>query len=86
LATPEAARQGHVQPVLAGLSYATFAVAARLGVWTFAVGSYEYVPAPRRLYNAYLAQPKASAQAAIAATRVKAFVANARKHQQKAWR
>jgi hypothetical protein len=81
-----ATRHGHVQPVLTGLSYAAFAAAACLGVWTFTVRLYDYVPAPRRLFDGYLAQPKVSALAAITASRVKAYESNARKHRQKAWR
>lgn len=81
-----ATRHAQVQPVLAGLSYATFAVAACFGVWTFGVRSYEWAPAPRRLFDGYLAQPKADTLAAIAAARVKVFETNTRKYQQKAWR
>jgi len=81
-----ATRHTHVQPVLAGLSYATFALAACFGVWTFGIRWYEYVPAPRRLFDGYLAQSKAHTLAAIAAARVKVYETNTRKYQQKAWR
>jgi hypothetical protein len=78
----------HPQPVLAGLAYAAYVVALGFGVLAYAAGSYRDVPSPRRLFNGYAKRPKAQALAALAAERVKAFEANATRHERKAlfWR
>ena len=76
----------HSQPVLTGLAFAAFAVAAGFGIWAYAVGEYQDVPAPRHLYNSYAGSPKPDALAALAARRVKAFESNAPKHKRKAER
>jgi len=74
----------HSQPVLTWLAFAAFAVAAGLGIAAYAVGTYQDVPDPRRLFNVYAPRPKSAALAALAARRVVAFEANAPKHQRKA--
>ena len=78
----------HPQPVLAGLAYAAYLVALGLCVFAYAVGPYQDVPDPRRLFNSYAVRPKPATLAALAASRVKAFEANAGRHQRKArlWR
>ncbi len=76
----------HTQPVLAGLAYACFALAAGFGLWAYAIRLYQDVPDPRQLFTEYLVSPKALALAAIAATRVQAFESNARLHASKAQR
>jgi hypothetical protein len=78
----------HPQPVLAGLAYAAYAVTFGLSVFVYAVGTYCDVPDPRRLLNRYATRPKAQVLGALAAERVKAFEANARRHKRKAqlWR
>jgi hypothetical protein len=67
----------HPEPILAGLAYAAYAVAAALGVSAYAVRSYGDVPDPRGLFNGYVVLPRSRALAALAAVRVKAFEGNA---------
>ena len=78
----------HPQLILAALAYAAYVAALSLSVFAYSVGSYRDVPDPRRLLNGYTVQPKAVVLAALAAERVKAFEANARRHAQRAllWR
>jgi hypothetical protein len=76
------------QPVLTWLALGAFAVAAGFGIGAYAIGTYEDVPNPRRLFNEYARKPKPDALAALAARRVGAFESNAPKHRRKAtlWR
>jgi hypothetical protein len=76
----------HFQPVLGGLAFAAFAVAAGVGIWAYAVGTYEDPPDPRSLFSKYARRPKSDAVRALAAMRVKAFESNVPKHQRKALR
>jgi hypothetical protein len=76
----------HVQPVLAGIAYAAYASAAGFGIWAYAVGAYHDVPRPRQLLNEYAAKTKSDTLAALAATRVRAFEANAARQDRKAAR
>lgn len=76
----------HAQPVLAGLAYACYGLAAAFGLWAYAIRLYRDVPDPRQLFTEYLVSPKAQVLAAIAATRVQAFESNARLHVSKAQR
>ena len=73
----------HVQPVLAGLAYGTFAVAAVLSVAASAVGSHTDVPESRPLFNKYATRTRAETLAALGATRVRTFEENARRHARK---
>ena len=41
----------HAQPVLTWSAFAAFAVAAGFGIGAYAVGTYQDVPDPRRLFN-----------------------------------
>jgi hypothetical protein len=72
------------QPVLTWLALAAFAVAAGLGIGTYAVGTYHDAPDPRQFFNQYACQPKSAALAALAARRAKAFESNAPKQRRKA--
>lgn len=72
------------QPVLAGLAYAAYVVTFGLNVFAFAVGPARDVPDPRGLLNRYSKRTKSEALGALAAERVKAFEANARRHKRKA--
>ena len=74
----------HSQPVLTWLAFAAYAIAAGLGIGAYAVGTYQDVPDPRRLFNQYALQPKSAALAALAARRVKAFESNEPKQRRKA--
>jgi hypothetical protein len=74
----------HPQPVLASLAYAAYAVTFGLNVFAYAVGPAREVPNPRRLLNGYATRTKPQVLIALAAERVKAFDANARRHQRKA--
>jgi hypothetical protein len=78
----------HPQPVLAGLAYAAYVVTFGLSVFAYAVGTYRDVPDPRRLLNHYAKRTKPEVLGVLAAERVKAFDANARRHKRKAqlWR
>jgi hypothetical protein len=76
----------HVQPVLAALAYAAYAVAAGFGIWAYAVGLYYDVPQPKNLYNSFHERPKADVLAVLAATRAQAFEINAPKRGRKARR
>ena len=74
----------HAQPVLAAFTYAAYAAAAGLGIWSYAIRSYEDVPTPRSLFNAYWDRARTDVLAALAAARVPAFETNAVKHGRKA--
>lgn len=74
----------HPQPVLAGCAYCAYAVAVGLSVAGGSVGRHDDPPAPRPLFNRYAARPRAELLAALGATRVKAFEANARRYDRKA--
>lgn len=74
----------HAEPILAGLAYAAYALAAGLGISAYAVRSYRDVPDPRGLLNGYAGRSKAQTLAALAAERVKAFEENADRHRRKA--
>jgi hypothetical protein len=74
----------HPQPVLASLAYAAYIVTFGLNVFVYAVGTYHDVPDPRRLLNGYAMRTKPQVLGALAAERVKAFDANARRHERKA--
>jgi hypothetical protein len=78
----------HPQPVLAGLAYAAYVITFGLSVFAYAVGTYRDVPDPRSLLNGYARRAKPEVLGALAAGRVKAFEANARRHERKAlfWR
>jgi hypothetical protein len=71
------------QPLLAGLAFGAYAVAAALGLWAYAVGTYQDVPDPRAIFNGYATSPRSEALASLAATRVLAFERNARQQQAK---
>lgn len=73
----------HPRLVLAAVAYGAYAAAAGLGIWAYAVRIYQDVPEPRRLLTGYLSKPRAQVLAVLAATRVTAFEANARKHTRK---
>jgi len=76
----------HAQPVLGGLAYAAYGMAAGFVIWAYAVRLYQDVPESRRLFNSYLTHPKAQVLATLAASRVEAFENNARKQSRKASR
>jgi len=74
----------HAELVLAAIAYAAFGASAGIGIWSYGIRSYEEVPAPRSLFNAYLTRDPADALAALAASRIPAFERNAAKNQRKA--
>jgi hypothetical protein len=74
------------QPVLGGIAFAAYAAASGLGIWVYAVGTYQDVPDPRPLFNKYAIRPKLDALRALAAARVEVFESNVPKHQRKVLR
>jgi hypothetical protein len=78
----------HPQAILAGFAYGLDAIAVGLSLSAYALARHGDVPAPRALFNRYAARPEPTVLAALAAGRVKAFEANARRHELKSrlWR
>lgn len=78
----------HPQAILAGFAYGLDAVAVGLSLGAYALARHLDVPSPRALFNRYAARSKPMALAALAAERVRAFEANARRHERKSrlWR
>jgi len=78
----------HPQAILAGFAYGLDAIAVGLSLWAYALARHQDVPSPRVLFNRYAARSKPAALAALAAERVRAFEANARRHERKSrlWR
>ena len=78
----------HPQAVLAGIAYVAYLVTFGLNVLVYAVGARNDVPDPRGLFNNYADKTRAQVLAALAATRVRAFDANARQSGRRAllWR
>lgn len=74
----------HPQLALAGCAYGAYALAIGLSITGSSVGRHDDPPAPRPLFNRYAARPRAEVLAALGATRVKAFEANARRYDRKA--
>lgn len=74
----------HFQPVLGGLAFGTFAVAAALAILAYSVRLHRDVPAPATLFNNYLVKSRPQVLVALAATRVHAFRANEKGHAAKA--
>ena len=72
----------HAQPVLQAMAFAAYAVAFCLGVWTLAVAPYKDIE-PRKLLDGHAMLPKEEVLAHLAATRVKIFEINKRKHDRK---
>jgi hypothetical protein len=73
------------QPLLQGIAFAGYALAFCLGVWTLAVAPYKDIE-PRRLLDGHAMLSKEDVLAHLAATRVKIFEMNKRKHDRKAIR
>lgn len=63
------------QPVLAGLAYAAYAVAALFGISAYAIRGYQDID-PRPLYKKYAGKSKAETLAALGAMRVKRYEFN----------
>lgn len=78
----------HTQVLLASFAYGFDAIAVGLALWAYALARHRDVPAPRVLFNRYAARSKPAALAALGAERVRAFEANARRHERKSrlWR
>ncbi|MGH3250201.1 MAG: hypothetical protein ACRDOI_28925 [Trebonia sp.] len=74
----------HPQPVLAGCAYGAYAVAVGFSITGSSVGRHDDPPAPRPLFNRYAARSRTEVLAALGATRVRAFEANAGRYHRKA--
>lgn len=87
-ATFLATLHAQVQPVLAALAYAAFAMAAGFGIGVFAVSRFAIVPKPRGLFEGYAAGSKAEALVFLAASKAKAYESNDARQKKKArrWR
>lgn len=74
----------HVQPVLAGVAYAGFAVAFVFAVAALRVTTYKDVPDAAALVNEYARQPKLNALRDLVVERAKAIKHNGDKQEKKA--